>query len=104
MKIRSLFIASLSAIVVLVAAGCAVSRNQETVGAYLDDSVITTRVKSRFFDDKNVNATAIDVQTLNGTVMLSGFAKSLDEKKAAERITWSVKGVSAVKNELAVRP
>jgi osmotically-inducible protein OsmY len=104
MKIRHALLSSLVALVVVAASGCAVTRDQETVGAYIDDSVITTTVKSRFFDDKSVDGTAVSVETLNGTVMLSGFAKNTNEKKTAETIAWKVKGVKSVKNELIVRP
>jgi hyperosmotically inducible protein len=104
MKIRNALLTSLIALVVIASTGCAVTRDQETMGAYIDDSVITTTVKSRFFDDKSVDGTAVSVETLNGTVMLSGFAKNATEKKTAETIAWKVKGVKAVKNELIVRP
>jgi osmotically-inducible protein OsmY len=104
MQPRKTTMAQLSTVVLLMATGCAVTRDQETVGAYVDDSVITTRVKSHFFDDKTVDGTAVSVETLNGTVMLSGFAKNLTEKRNAESIAWKVKGVKAVKNELVVRP
>ena len=88
----------------LILPGCAVSRGQETVGAYIDDAAITTGVKARFFEDKDVAGSSISVETLNGTVMLSGFAKSASERESAERIARAVKGVKAVKNEIAVRP
>ncbi|MEY4266766.1 MAG: hypothetical protein RIS90_1301, partial [Pseudomonadota bacterium] len=84
--------------------GCAVSRGQETIGSYIDDAAITTSIKARFFEDKNVAGSSISVETLNGTVMLSGFAKSASERESAERIARAVKGVKAVKNEIAVRP
>ena len=58
--------------------GCAVGRGQETAGAYIDDAGITTSVKAKFVEDKTVSASAISVETLNGTVQLSGFAKSGD--------------------------
>ena len=103
MKLRTALFASITALALVVTTGCAVTRDQETMGAYIDDSVITTTVKSRFFDDKSVDGSAVSVETLNGTVMLSGFAKSATEKKTAENIAWKVKGVKAVKNELAVR-
>lgn len=90
--------------VLLVASGCAVTRGQETVGAYVDDSTITTQVKSRFISNKDVDAASISVETLNGTVMLSGFAKNVAERAAAERIARDVNGVRSVKNEIAVRP
>jgi osmotically-inducible protein OsmY len=83
--------------------GCAVSRDQETVGAYIDDSVITTSVKSRLFDDKTVDSSAISVETLNGTVMLSGFVKNVTQKNLAETISLKVKGVKSVKNEISVK-
>lgn len=89
---------------VLVAAGCAVGRGQETVGAYVDDASITTAVKAKFIDSKEVAASSIKVETLNGTVMLSGFAKSSTEKATAESIAMQQKGVKSVKNEIAVRP
>ena len=104
MKLRTALLGSLTAVVLLVSAGCAVTRDQESVGAYIDDSVITTTVKSRFFDDKTVDGSAVSVETMNGTVMLSGFAKNAAEKKTAETIAWKVKGVKAVKNELLIRP
>ena len=88
----------------LILPGCAVSRGQETVGAYIDDAAIITGVKARFFEDKDVAGSSISVETLNGTVMLSGFAKSASERDNAERIARAVKGVKAVRNEIAVRP
>ena len=90
--------------VLVTATGCAVSRGQESVGAYIDDTAITTAVKARFIDNKLVDAVAISVETLNGTVMLSGFSKSSTERSTAESLTWKVNGVKAVKNEIAIRP
>lgn len=84
--------------------GCAVTRGQETVGAYVDDATITTSVKAKFVDSNVVDASSIKVETLNGTVMLSGFAKSQVERSAAEEIASKVKGVSSVKDGIVVRP
>lgn len=84
--------------------GCAVQRGQETVGAYVDDATITTKVKARMVNDTNVDAGAIKVETLNGTVMLSGFAKSEDERATAERIARGVAGVKEVKDAIVVKP
>lgn len=88
----------------IVTAGCAVVREQETVGAYVDDATITTRVKAKFVEDKTVDAGAIKVETLNGAVSLSGFAKSGAEKAQAERLARNTKGVREVLNHLTVRP
>jgi hyperosmotically inducible periplasmic protein len=104
MPIRTTLIAITAAAALLTATGCAVSRGQETVGAYVDDATITTQVKARFVDDKNVGAASIKVETLKGTVMLSGFAKDMTEKQAAERIARNVNGVQSVKNDIVVRP
>ena len=93
-----------AALLVMTASGCAVTRGQETVGAYIDDSAITAAVKSRLFDNRVVDGTSVSVETLNGTVMLSGFAKSAAERSTAESVTRQVTGVRAVRNELAVRP
>ncbi|MES2715439.1 MAG: BON domain-containing protein [Pseudomonadota bacterium] len=99
---------TLAAVITAVAAltvlpGCAVTRGQSTVGEYIDDTAITTAVKAKFVENKQVDATAISVETLEGTVMLSGFAKTQDEKNMAESIARSTKGVKSVKNQLSVR-
>ena len=84
--------------------GCAVVRGQETTGAYVDDAAITTAVKARMVEDKTVSAASINVETLNGTVQLSGFAKSGAEKSQAEAIARNVKNVRAVRNDIVIRP
>lgn len=104
MYIRTTLAAAMTAIVLLTASGCAVTRGQETVGAYVDDASITTAVKARFVENKQVDALSIKVETLNGTVMLSGFAKNSAEKAAAESVARSVNGVKSVRNEIAIRP
>ena len=96
--------AAATALLLLVTAGCAVTRGQESVGAYIDDAAITTAVKARFVENKLVDAASISVETLKGTVMLSGFAKNVDEKTTAEALARKVNGVRSVKNEIAVRP
>jgi osmotically-inducible protein OsmY len=88
----------------IVTTGCAVVRGQETAGAYVDDATITAQVKAKFVDDTNVDAAAIKVETLNGAVLLSGFAKSNAEKSQAERLARETKGVREVLNHLTVRP
>lgn len=99
---------TLAAIVTAVAAltvlpGCAVSRGQSTVGEYIDDATVTAAVKSRFIENKAVDATAIKVETLNGEVMLSGFAKTVAERNKASALAHEVKGVRSVKNQVVVR-
>jgi hyperosmotically inducible periplasmic protein len=104
MIVRNTLAAAVAAVALLTISGCAVTRGQETVGAYVDDATITTQVKSRFVENKDVDAASIKVETLNATVMLSGFAKDATEKSTAEAIARRVSGVKSVKNEIAVRP
>ena len=103
MIVRTTIAAMTAAAALFVLPGCAVQRGQSTVGEYIDDATITTQVKARMVENKQVDAAAISVETLNGTVMLSGFAKSSTEKQAAEAIARDVKGVKAVRNEITVR-
>ena len=103
MNSRTLFTSALAASLITLA-GCAVTRGQESTGAYIDDAAITTSVKTRFIDNRDVDASSIKVETLNGTVMLSGFAKSGTEKSSAETIARNVSGVRSVRNEILVRP
>jgi osmotically-inducible protein OsmY len=88
----------------ILGSGCSVIRGQEGPSAYVDDAAITTAVKSKFIEDKTVDAGAIKVETLNGTVALSGFAKSPAEKAQAEFLARNTKGVREVRNNLTVRP
>jgi len=95
------------ALLVLVAAlsatGCAVTRDQSTVGQFVDDTTITTRVKARFAEDPGVDAMRIQVETLNGTVQLAGFAVSQTEKDKAGQIARSVPEVKELRNNIIVR-
>jgi osmotically-inducible protein OsmY len=100
---KKLAAVALSAIIA-TATGCSVMRGQETTGAYVDDAAITTRIKSAYAADKTVAATAISVETLKGTVQLSGFAKSQAEKDRAAAIARETMGVVAVRNSIVVRP
>ena len=103
---RAISIVTMAAMtsITILSAGCAVVRGQETTGAYIGDTGITTAVKARFVEDKTVSATSISVETLNGTVQLSGFAKSAAEKAQAEALARNVKDVRAVRNDIVVRP
>jgi hyperosmotically inducible periplasmic protein len=105
MKIaRTPLIALVTALAALTALpGCAISRDQTTVGAYIDDTAITTAVKARFVENKQVDAVSIKVETLNGEVLLSGFAKDATERMTAESIARNTKGVRSVANQIVVR-
>jgi len=96
-----------TALVALLAASlsaCSVMRDQQTVGAYVDDAAITAEIKSKMAADKEVAATSISVETLNGVTQLSGFAKSQSEKERAASIAREAKGIKGVRNDIVVRP
>ncbi len=101
---RALIFAALAGITIIGSTGCAVGRGQETAGAYVDDTSITTVIKAKFAEDKTVAASSISVETLNGMVQLSGFAKSNSEKMQAENIARDTKHVKSVRNDIIVRP
>lgn len=103
MKLRTTLATTLAAAALITLSSCAVTRDQQSVGAYVDDSAITTAVKSKFIGNTSVDASSIKVETLNGEVMLSGFAKNAAEKNTAEVLTRDVKGVKSVKNGIVVR-
>ncbi|MBN9429959.1 MAG: BON domain-containing protein [Burkholderiales bacterium] len=90
--------------VVTTTVGCAVGRGQQSAGQFVDDSAITAAIKSRFATDQTVAATSIGVETLNGTVQLTGFAKSQAEKDRAAAIARDAHGVKSVRNDIIVRP
>lgn len=102
--VRALAFAAAAGITIFTATGCSVARDQQTVGSYVDDAGITTAVKAKMAEDKSVSATSISVETLNGTVQLSGFAKSQAEKNQAESIARNSKHVREVRNSIVVRP
>lgn len=103
MIIRNTLAAAVTAVALLATTGCAVVRDQQSVGAYVDDATLTTRVKAKFAEDPTVSALAIGVETLNGLVQLSGFAKTYDEKSKAESLARNTSGVKGVKNDIVVR-
>ena len=83
------------------AAGCAETRSR---GSHVDDESITTTVKARLVEDKSVDAGAIQVETANGNVVLSGVARTPLEKSTAENIAMKIPGVKTVQNNVALRP
>ena len=93
------------ACLVLVTAfmGCASTRTQEGTGEYVDDSVITTKVKAAIFGDSELKVFQINVETFKGEVQLSGFVDSHQMAKKAGEVARSVHGVVGVKNNLIVK-
>ncbi|MDR0807045.1 MAG: BON domain-containing protein [Enterobacteriaceae bacterium] len=104
MKIAKSLAALLSAVIMTIAvAGCSPTSKTEGTGGYIDDSVITTKVKTALLGGKNINSNQITVNTFKGTVQLSGFVRSEAEALAAVKAAKSVVGVRAVENSLLVK-
>lgn len=87
----------------LTLAGCASTAKHEGTGEYVDDAVITTKVKAAIVGEPTLKATEINVETYKGTVQLSGFVSSTAAAAKAAEVTRGVKGVQAVKNDLRLK-
>ena len=104
MKKRNIVIHCLVLIMLIATfVACASTPKQESTGEYVDDSVITTKVKSLLAVDDFLKSFQISVETYKGTVQLSGFVGSQKAVNEAGEIARSVKGVKSVKNDLIVK-
>lgn len=103
MKLRRVMglLASVALMSVLMA--CAATPKHESTGEYVDDSVITTKVKAAIFKDATLKTLQINVKTYQGTVQLSGFVDSAQSVSKAGEAARSVKNVTSVKNDLLVK-
>lgn len=102
-KLVSLFaVAGLLSFSVL-AGGCASTSTSTSTGEYVDDAVITTKVKSALLRNDDVKSFDVSVQTVLGIVQLSGFVDTNKQKSAAGEVTATVKGVREVRNNLIVK-
>ena len=93
----------LSIVVLMTTLGCASTRTQEGTGEYVDDSVITTKVKSAIFNEPGLKSSEINVETFKGTVQLSGFVSSRENINDAVRVASAVAGVKSVTNEMQLK-
>ncbi|MFA6312669.1 MAG: BON domain-containing protein [Sterolibacterium sp.] len=103
MKHINILAAVFSATLLLTAVGCAPTPTREGTGEYVDDAVITTKVKAAIFNDAALKSAEINVETFKGVVQLSGFVKTETEKLHAGRITRGVSGVQSVKNDIRLK-
>ena len=83
--------------------GCAGTKNRESTGEYMDDSVITTKVKTAIFKDPMLKVFQINVETFKAEVQLSGFVNSAAASARAAEVAGAVKGVVSVKNSLVIK-
>ena len=104
MKKRNIIVHCLVLLMLIATfAACASTPERESAGEYVDDSVITTKVKSLLAADDFLKSFKISVETFKGTVQLSGFVASQKAVDKAGEIARSVKGVTSVKNDLIVK-
>jgi hyperosmotically inducible protein len=103
MKTRSISKAVAGLLFVAALGGCASTHKQESAGEYVDDTVITTKVKAVILDNKFTNGLDVNVETYKGVVQLSGFVKGAAEHDKAIELARSVNGVRSVKDDIVVR-
>jgi osmotically-inducible protein OsmY len=83
--------------------GCASTRTHEGTGEYVDDSVITTKVKTAIFNEPGLKSSEVKVNTFKGVVQLSGFVSSRNDMKDAVRVAMAVDGVKAVSDQMQLK-
>jgi osmotically-inducible protein OsmY len=104
MKKKNLFMGYFVLLILIATfAACGSTSKQTSAGEYVDDSVITTKIKSLLAEDDFLKSFQIGVETRKGIVQLSGFVNSKQAVDKAGQIARSVKGVTSVKNDLIVK-
>jgi osmotically-inducible protein OsmY len=97
-------ISALAAAVALTfAAGCASTATHESTGQYVDDTALTTKVKTAIFEEPTLKSSEINVETFKGKVQLSGFVSSKVDADKAVHVAQNVKGVESVKNDMRIK-
>jgi osmotically-inducible protein OsmY len=91
------------ALLMATALGCASTAKHEGTGEYMDDSVITTKVKTAIFQEPTLKSAEINVETFKGVVQLSGFVSSSAAESKAVTVASAVGGVKSVKNDMRVK-
>ena len=91
------------AVIFATVLGCASTSKQEGTGEYLDDSVITTKVKAAVFNEPSLKSAEINVETFKGVVQLSGFVSSEANQRKAIELARGVKGVKSVKDDMRLK-
>ena len=103
MNIVNRFTTILAAFAMALTLGCASTAKTEGTGEYVDDTVITTKVKAAILEEKGLKSAEINVETFKGIVQLSGFVSSADSASKAVTVAMAVKGVKSVKNDMRIK-
>jgi osmotically-inducible protein OsmY len=90
-------------LLLMTVVGCAPTRTREGTGQYVDDTVITTKVKAAILGEPGLKVSEINVETFKGVVQLSGFVNSREDINAATRLARTVNGVTQVKNDMLLK-
>ncbi|HBI15298.1 MAG TPA: BON domain-containing protein [Desulfobulbaceae bacterium] len=98
-----IFSAFLSIILLTIFLGCAATQKQEGTGEYVDDTVITAKVKAAIMGDNSLKVTEINVETFKGVVQLSGFVSSQSDINKATELARGINGVKSVKNDMRLK-
>lgn len=98
-----LFAALFTALALTTVLGCASTAKQEGTGEYIDDTVITAKVKNAILQEPSLKSAEINVETFKGIVQLSGFVRSQANINRAMEVARSVKGVTSVKNDMRLK-
>ncbi|AJJ20539.1 MULTISPECIES: BON domain-containing protein [Yersinia] len=93
----------IAVIMAMAVAACAPTPKSEGTGGYLDDTVVTTKVKSALLAEKNLKSTEVSVETFKGRVQLSGFVSSRQDANRAVQITRTVPGVKSVSDKMQIK-
>ena len=102
-KFNTYLSAAFLAIALVSVVGCASTSTQEGTGEYIDDSVITTKVKAAILNEPTLKSAEINVETFKGVVQLGGFVNSQADINKAVEVARSVKGVTSVKNDMRLK-
>ena len=97
------FSAFFLALTLLTAAGCASTQKHEGTGEYIDDSVITSKVKAAILNEPSLSSAEINVETFKGVVQLSGFVNSRADISKAVAVARGIEGVKSVKNDMRLK-
>lgn len=103
MTSRKGIFALIAALLLATLLGCAGTSRQESTGEYIDDSVITAKVKAAIFDDASLKSAQINVETFKGVVQLTGFVSTRANIDRAVVVARGVKGVTSVKNDMRLK-
>jgi osmotically-inducible protein OsmY len=95
--------AAVFSVILISLSACAATETKESTGQYVDNSVLTAKVKTAIFNEPTLKSSEITVETFKGEVQLSGFVSSIEQTKKAVEVAKTIPGVTSVKNDMRVK-